>query len=179
MPAPYLCLGFSWDEQNGARSHPETTWRRRSHRTKSELPPKELPWPSQKFHLQILHNKTSKEASILSKLKYRNGAVKRTLSFYSALFGCGVAAKGAVLLWQNCPKPSQQTLSLWWLQVEEARPCLSGLQDLFPKAKHFKRFNEIKLWRGLSPTSFHIENAHKQLRGRKKNKTKQTKSSQK
>lgn len=107
--------------------------------------PKSHPALHKNSNLQILHNKTSKEASILCKLKYRNGAVKRTLGSYSALFGCGVAAKGVLLLFGRTAQNPQQTHSLPSLHTEEVLPCPAGLQDLFLKAKHFKRFNEIKL----------------------------------
>lgn len=116
--------------------------------------PKSHPALHKNSNLQILRNKTSKEASILCKLKYRNGAVKRTLGFYSALFGCGVAAKGVLLLFGRTAQNPQQTHSLPSLHTEEVLPCPAGLQDLFLKAKHFKRFNEIKLWHGLSQPLF-------------------------
>lgn len=152
--ALYLCFGSSWDEQNGARSHPETTWRRHSQGRNQNSLPKSHPALHKNSNLQILRNKTSKEASILCKLKYRNGAVKRTLGFYSALFGCGVAAKGVLLLFGRTAQNPQQTHSLPSLHTEEVLPCPAGLQDLFLKAKHFKRFNEIKLWHGLPQPLF-------------------------
>lgn len=73
--------------------------------------PKSHPALHKNSNLQILRNKTSKEASILCKLKYRNGAVKRTLGSLLCPVWVWCGCKGCrAALWQNCPKPSADTL---------------------------------------------------------------------